>query len=418
MHIRGFDGLRALAMFLVFLTHKTLWGAEAQVGFAGVWVFFLLSGFLISGQLLSARGRIEAGLSTLREELRSFWIKRVLRICPAYYVLLLLIVPFHLLTHRSVPGLPFYVGYLSNVYFQFHPSEFLTTYAHLWTLAIEEQYYILFAPLLLLVPTRFGLTACVAVVGASLLQRLALVQAGGTATVLYIDSLANFGLLALGGLIFVKRASLARLLRALGLARAWVGWLALAGVVASPPLSRWIAGPSVGTLQLGYLAGGVAAAVLLVNVYVTQAGSLVRVLDWRPVAYFGRISYGLYLYDDYVKADIPERVLHLLRSRGLGGVASSAWVDGLLQDDTVGNLALGAVGIALCFVLLILVAQVSWTVVEKPALNLRKRLLRSAPQVALPTREPAATLNETSEASAAPRPLQPLVWRPVPCPSR
>ncbi len=415
MYIRGFDGLRALAMFLVFLTHKTLWGTESQVGFAGVWVFFLLSGFLISGQLLSARARIEAGATTLRHELRSFWIKRMLRIFPAYYTLLLLVVPFYLVMHRPVPGLPYYISYLSNFYFQFEPSAFLTTFAHLWTLAIEEQYYIFFAPLLLLVPTRFGLTACATVIVVSMVQRVVLVCLGGSALVLYVDSLVNFGLLALGGLIYVKRESLARRLRSFGLARAWVGWLAAGAVVASPPLARWIAGPSVAILQIVYVAGGIAAAVLLVNVYVTQTGSLIRVLEWRPVAYFGRISYGLYLYNDYIKVDIPERVLHLLRNHGPRGMVPS-WTDRLLADGTFGNLLLDAAGLVLCFALLIAVAQISWMGIELPALKLRDRLLGRRPRLPVPplTKDAIGVPVDTQQGGVAVRQIAtPLIWRPV-----
>lgn len=394
MYIRGFDGLRALAMFLVFLTHKTAWGATGELGFSGVWVFFLLSGYLITAQLHAARCRIEGGATGLRHEMSAFWLRRAMRIFPAYYVLIALLVPFYVLSGRDVPGLPYYLGYLSNVYFQFHPQEFHTTWAHFWTLAVEEQFYLFFAPLLLLARSRNAAMVCGVVVIVSLAHRFALAAAQVDAYVVYIDSLVNFGLLAFGGLIHLHRAAFARILARTGLGHAGIGWLAMFAVVAMSPLARALAGPNLILLQVLYLVGGALASLLLLNICQNQEGGLVRLLEWRPIAYYGRISYGLYLYNDYVKTDIPERILRAVAPRLWSGGAPD-WVAAALQDGAAAFQVMQFAGLLACFALLVGIAHLSWVLIEKPALHLRGRLTRgrdkSVPSA--PRREQVATAN-------------------------
>ena len=375
MYIQGFDGLRALAMILVFFTHKTAWGADAQIGFSGVWVFFLLSGFLIAGQLGAARHRIESGDHTLRAELGSFWLKRMMRIFPAYYVLILLLVPFYLMSGREIPGLSYYLTYLSNLYFQDNQADFLTTWAHFWSLAVEEQYYIVFAPLMLLVPSRHASNACIFVITAAVLQRFSLAKINFEPYVIYVDSLVNFGLLALGGLLHFQRDRVVRTLRRSGLDHGAVGWLAALAVVVSAPLSKAIAGPNLIVLQICYVVAALFAGLLLMNVYANQGSGFVRILQLRPIAYFGRISYGLYLYNDYVKNDIPERILRAVSQRIWPSGQLPAGIATLLQDGTVGQTILSLAGLFTCFCVLVAVAHLSWTVIEKPALRLRGQIV-------------------------------------------
>lgn len=377
MHIRGFDGLRALAMLLVFFTHKTAWGAQAEIGFSGVWLFFLLSGFLIGGQLWTARATLEAGTSTFRHELVLFWLKRAMRIFPAYYVVILLVAPFYLATARPIPGLPYYLGYLSNFYFQQHPPEFLTTWAHFWSLAVEEQFYVLFAPLMLLVPSRHASTMCLLLVVAALVQRFGLASVGVEPFVIYIDSLVNFGLLAFGVLLFIHRGQVGALFRTLHLQGSFVGWCAMAALVASAPVALMVAGANLVVLQISYVCAALVAAVLLMNVLGNQDSPMVALLEWRPISYFGRISYGLYLFNDYVKNDIPERLLRWAASHGWLGGGGAAPTEALLGDGSATALALQAAGLITCFGLLFALAHLSWIGIERPALRIRNRFVRS-----------------------------------------
>lgn len=387
MYIRGFDGLRALAVLLVILTHKTAWGRDTQLGFLGVWIFFLLSGYLIVAQLHTARRRLEAGQSTLRGEMISFWLRRAFRIFPAYYLLIAILVPAHILIGRGVPGLPYYLGYLSNLYFQFHPEEFFTTWAHFWSLAIEEQFYLILAPIILMVPSRRAALVCGLLILASLLQRLALTAAGVEAYVIYIDSLVNFGLLALGGLLYLRRDAIDRFAARVGLGRVLAGWSAVAALFVVSPLAHALAGPDPAVLQAFHLAEALLIAILLCNVCLNQESSLVRALEWRPIAYIGRISYGLYLYNDYVKDDLPQRALRLVEARLWPSGDGPAWIEPLTREGTLAFRAMELAGLGLCFALLVAVAHLSWILVEKPALRLRTRMAgRQGPVVPAETR--------------------------------
>src|SRR5208282_5282846 len=188
------------------------------------WLFFLLSGFLIAGQLRSSRSRIEAGKASVSDEFKIFWIKRALRIFPAYYLLISLLAPFYLLSHRANPGLPYYLAYLSNFFFQSNAAEFQTTWAHFWSLAVEQQFYLIFALLLLFVPSRYAAQACILVIVAAALQRFNLATANPAPFVTYVDSLVNFGTLGLGALLAIRREDFVRLVRACGLDRGFYGW--------------------------------------------------------------------------------------------------------------------------------------------------------------------------------------------------
>ncbi len=372
MYIRGFDGLRAVAVLLVFLTHKTAWGADSKIGYSGVWLFLLLSGFLIAGQLQAGRAAIESQRSSVGRELRSFWIKRALRIFPAYYVLILLLVPFYLSTGRPVPGLAWYLTYLSNIYFQCVPSEFLTTWAHFWTLAVEQQFYVLFAPLMILVPSRHATAACLAVVALSLVQRAGLTMLGFASPSIYIDSVINFGILSLGAALALERERAVSVLRRAGLVDA-AGWVALSCVVVSVPLVERYAGGNEAVLQVCFVLILPMTALLLMVVLAGQTSRLVRVLEGRLLAHCGRVSYGVYLYNDYVKDDLPERLLraaspHLWPSR------TPDWVTSALTGDTLGSRVLAFAGLLVCFVVLLAVANLSWAVLERPALRLKRRL--------------------------------------------
>jgi peptidoglycan/LPS O-acetylase OafA/YrhL len=150
----GLDGLRALAVIAVLLYHAEL--AWIPGGFLGVEVFFVISGYLISALLLAEwrqRGRID---------LKGFWMRRARRLLPALYVLLVVSLAF------AVVFLPGEVarlrgdvlaafGYVTNWYLIFaHVSYFEAVgrpslLQHLWSLAVEEQFYLLWPPILALV---------------------------------------------------------------------------------------------------------------------------------------------------------------------------------------------------------------------------------------------------------------------------
>jgi len=149
----GLDGLRALAVIAVLLYHADLTWIPG--GFLGVEVFFVISGYLITALLLAEwrqRGRID---------LKTFWLRRARRLLPALYVLLVVTLAFAVVfLPGEVAGLRGDVlaafGYVTNWYLIFgHESYFEAVgrpslLKHLWSLAVEEQFYLIWPPVLAL----------------------------------------------------------------------------------------------------------------------------------------------------------------------------------------------------------------------------------------------------------------------------
>jgi peptidoglycan/LPS O-acetylase OafA/YrhL len=149
----GLDGLRALAVIAVLLYHADL--AWIPGGFLGVEVFFVISGYLITALLLAEwrqRGRID---------LKTFWLRRARRLLPALYVLLVVTLAFAVVfLPGEVAGLRGDVlaafGYVTNWYLIFGQESYFEAVGrpsllqHLWSLAVEEQFYLIWPPILAL----------------------------------------------------------------------------------------------------------------------------------------------------------------------------------------------------------------------------------------------------------------------------
>src|ERR687885_909238 len=175
-YMPGLDGLRAFAVLAVIAYHLKL--GWAQGGLLGVGVFFTLSGYLITDLLLGQRDAV----GHLR--LGDFWIRRARRLLPALFLMLAVVVAWVTLLDRSqLPALRGDVAaaavYMSNWWNIFRHASYFSRFGppppldHLWSLAIEEQFYLIW-PWLLLLGLRFvkgrywlaGLTLAVAALSA------------------------------------------------------------------------------------------------------------------------------------------------------------------------------------------------------------------------------------------------------------
>lgn len=153
LYIPSLDGIRAVSFFLVFLSHAGL-GGIVPGGF-GVSVFFLLSGFLITTLLRTEFARYR------RISLRNFYLRRVLRILPPLYVALALAMVL-CSSGRGAPGIPF-AGTLAQAlqvsnYYEIYATNVLTMPGSgvLWSLAVEEHFYLVFPLLYVWMSSRFS----------------------------------------------------------------------------------------------------------------------------------------------------------------------------------------------------------------------------------------------------------------------
>nr|WP_281282099.1 acyltransferase [Cereibacter sediminicola] len=336
------DGLRALAVLGVFAEHFTYselvrgWSP----GMVGVRVFFVLSGFLITSILLS--GRDEQPLSRAAW---TFYMKRFLRLGPAFCTAIAVAALLGIADMRQdwwVHGL-----YLSNI--QIALQERWTGAGHFWTLSVEEHFYLLWFPLLMLAPRR----SLPWVIAAGLLIAWGWRFAIGTGASPFLDVLLPSQLdgLGLGALVALARHDgrlgwLDRLF-----ADRWVRWGALVAVpVLVAPLA-WR--PEAVAWVLAPLAPAVAAACVIRHC-AGPAGQRPRWLSHPWLVHVGRISYGLYVWHYLVP---PLLYVHL------PGIE-------LLSEGPLKLVRL-ALWVAVSFAL----AEISWRLIEQPIMRRRQRVI-------------------------------------------
>jgi peptidoglycan/LPS O-acetylase OafA/YrhL len=301
--MRQLDGLRCFAVLAVLVWHAWGPGPLPWIGYMdwgglGVQLFFVLSGFLITGILLDCRERADAGDGTRMSFVRRFYARRFLRIFPLYYgvLLVLLIVNFPHVRERSL----WLFTYTSNIFMAEHG--WIPRVGHFWTLAVEEQFYLVWPWLLLFLPRRRLLPLIALVIALAPLYRLYAFHRYGlhgvaqeprtTFTLAAVDSLGIGALLAIGRrAVSVEklRSRLTRIALPIGLG----GYLGLAvlqehGVSPEP---AFVLGATTIAIVFGWLVLGAADGF---------TGPFGRLLVFRPVVYVGRISYGIYVFHPFV----------------------------------------------------------------------------------------------------------------------
>jgi peptidoglycan/LPS O-acetylase OafA/YrhL len=315
-YTRTLDGVRALAVLAVMTVHANLPGMRG--GFFGVDAFFVLSGFLITTLLL------EEWQQTGRMSLRMFYARRALRLFPALFVFLAAVTIF--VTLRSTPAdasatrrsAVAALLYAANWVRAIHVEDITEWLAHTWSLSIEEQFYLLWPPLLLWMLRRGVRKAHVAsllvtaVVGIGV-YRAALFVAGRPWYRLYngLDTRADCllagclaGVVVAGGWLKPGSRSAAALRGA-----------ALVSLVAV----LVVASQSTYMGSLLYLCGmsvaSVGFAVMILAVVAAPWKPVAAILEWKPLVGIGRISYGLYLWHPPVFLalhNVPVRLRYLL----------------------------------------------------------------------------------------------------------
>lgn len=343
------DTLRAFAVLLVIISHwlptDNILNRYSNNGISGVTLFFVLSGFLITGILLKSKQQTEEG-DSVKQALKTFYIRRSLRIFPLYYLVITLAWIFNESNIRE--NFWWYFFYASNFYF-WKAGEWQGHLAHLWSLSVEEQFYIFWPALVLFVPRKWLPAMFCTVILVAVTYRLQTIsQSSDLARFLTpgsLDSFALGALLAYGKVfqprwfeMFYRHRMLLTFLSALVFLFAPVG----IGMITDFYVFRfWFYGFYFPVISFFFALIIWRASDGITNPLVAP------VFNNRGLIFLGKISYGLYLLHNFVPP--------------LYGIEFPSFLQPFAFMLT--NL--------LRLTLLIVVCSLSWYLFEKPILKLK-----------------------------------------------
>jgi peptidoglycan/LPS O-acetylase OafA/YrhL len=393
-HIVALDAVRGIAILLVLLFHFSgydglpppnilpdrLVEMIAGIGWIGVDLFFVLSGFLITGILYDAKGT--------QHYFRNFYARRVLRIFPLYYVSLIIFVVVLPRLSPEDPGLRslqndgfWYWTYLTNVRIAHVGFPWFGALGHFWSLAIEEQFYLIWPAVILLFRRSSLIWICLLCICGSFILRVSLMWAGyGTAA--YVLMPARMDALAAGAslALFARGpGGLAAIARVAPTATGLLGAVLVAIFVWRQGLLPW---DPVMKIAGHTLLAALFAAVLVLGLTASDQTVCGRICASRTLCFFGRYSYGLYVFH------------HPILFFNLAGF--------LFLDHVplvYGSLLLRKlVFVASAMTLSIIMALISWHLYEKHCLKLKRLFTDRSSASAAPSRFPGVAAAVPSQA--------------------
>lgn len=303
-YMPGLDGLRALAVLAVLLYHIS--PNQFIGGYIGVDLFFVISGFLITYRNLQ---NIQNPNKTFT--LKNFWLRRARRLIPALVLVILVCVPIGAIIYpdilvgafRQVAGALTYstnwveIIHGSNYFDQANPSLF----KNFWSLAVEEQFYIIWPPLLLLLLSRrlknSQLVTIVATIAVASMVLMGVLAAPDNYTRVYYGTDTHcFGLAM--GIIFAliwnkEKGSLSKEWLS---AQPWIPALAPVGLIGFILIVMLVPDTAAFTYPFGLVLGSLFSLFLVGAVIIRPDALFTRIMELAPLRWIGVRSYGIYLW--------------------------------------------------------------------------------------------------------------------------
>jgi peptidoglycan/LPS O-acetylase OafA/YrhL len=363
--VRTLDGVRGTAILLVLFHNLDLLQSPATKlaqltdlifdrGWVGVQLFFVLSGFLITTILLKSRSS--------ENYFSAFYMRRILRIFPLYYLTIitfLMVLPTFsaavAVRLSADPAKAWLWVFLSN---WFDPTSGGTpVFPHFWSLAVEEQFYLLWPAVILMMPPRRILNACMIMIFGALAIRTALLANGASYETVYMNTFCRMDALAVGAAIAIAQSlgMLARMsVRCSGyslLLLVTIGGVVTHGFPRTTPM-----GQTLGYFLLSVICG----LFLQIALRIENSGAVPsRILQSKLLTTFGKYSFGIY-------------VLHMPIHAFIGVPLVQRWGNAL-----AGSLAFSILYTILASFFILLIASIVFHVVEKPFLDLKGRFTPS-----------------------------------------
>jgi peptidoglycan/LPS O-acetylase OafA/YrhL len=346
------DTVRTFAVGAVMLQHlvglANLPGIMKTLpwGHLGVTLFFVLSGFLITGILIRSRDAVEASTQTVGFAARQFYARRFLRIFPLYYFIIAVGLVLAIPPVREI--WVWLVSYTMNILVSLKGDEnFL--YSNFWSLAVEEQFYVMWPWIVLFAPRKWLLPITIAMISCGPLWRAYAFTQGVNAVALYkltpacLDSLGVGALLAQAHRSRLTINTISRVTNGLALPVGVFVSLCLWALVYFE--INWSANIVLFDLSIALI-----FCWFINSASIGFGGTAGRVMEWRPLVYCGKISYGMYVYHQFAPP-----------------IFSLAFAKFGITYDQHGwlNFFLGSA-------LTILISSASWYLLEQPFNNLKR----------------------------------------------
>jgi peptidoglycan/LPS O-acetylase OafA/YrhL len=374
-HDPALDGLRGLAVLMVFVFHYggglrshhtavRLLGYLTETGWTGVVLFFALSGFLITGGVWDS---LQSSTDHAAHILRNFYARRALRILPLYYAALLASAIVTIVRGSDLAALhplAIFALFLQNLpnfaYVTIHNTSPLPLY-HLWSLAVEEQFYLLWPALLLLARTRraalhlslwsFVLAAIFRLIFYGL---PCFYWAGGWLSSLPSALFDTFLLTQCGALALGAAFALAMRSQTWDAMQRWASPVFFAGL-SLYLLSSLLCRSFLLVAPMQYIVGlpGVSLAAAALLPILLRPGIARTTASFAPLAWLGRISYGFYVFHILLQPIYDHLAAHLTHAD------SGTWYQ--------------TVRLAVALPLTVLAAWLSYRLLERPFLRAKRR---------------------------------------------
>jgi len=344
-HLDALDSLRGVGVILIFADHYVYPTFYSLFGWIGLWIFFVLSGYLITDGLLKIRA-LPVG-----QYFGRFYAKRAFRILPAFVVFFTIAVALYFAFRRGYPRAPSlgsYWIYIVTFTFNYYSGPGTLWFDHLWSLSLEEQFYVIWPWLVFFLPMNWLKRIAPSLILVAPVLRLILAQT---------SLLSQADALAIGGCVAIFRDKLPRLSKKL----MWMATVAViaiglvnyfTGASAAGPYWQTLGWPHNGLFNYQHVWGfsviDLWAAMLILC---CLQGTAPSILNFPPLVFLGRISYGAYL------SHLPLLYVYSYYLRPINGFSIR-----------------GVAIFVIWFANVILVSWLSFRFIELPFLRIKNRL--------------------------------------------
>ncbi|MHB8403531.1 MAG: acyltransferase family protein [Bacteroidia bacterium] len=343
------DGIRFFAIVLVMVAHWLQWQTNKPIykGFPfgnGVTLFFVLSGFLITNILLRSRSKeVSVRKATV---LKSFYVRRILRIFPLYFITLFFLFFISFKNTREV--FPWLATFTTNIYQSIH-NTYIGDFNHFWSLAVEEQFYLFWPWLIVFIPAKHSEKIIIGLISISILAKVYLFiyfpDKWMANSYLLVSCMHALGIGALISYWRIYRKGFIEKITKLSVVLTSIVVYFTIHYIAFFYKAAWL-NETIDNVLFALMSA------TIIN-YAAQSkfeGVFKYILENKFVAYSGKISYGMYIFHLFIPDFLKSHLSPIL------GI----------------NITNKFVLFVTCYLITFVMAHISWILVESPINKLKK----------------------------------------------